>query len=316
MKKLYILIFLLTSTFLNAQIVNIPDANFKIALIEVGVDTNNDGEIQVSEAEVVVNLNVNFKNISSLEGIESFINLEVLQCYGNQLIILDMSQNINLHLLGCGNNQINNLILTQNINLRTLVCDNNQLSELDISGNVNLESLGCSFNQLNSLGLSGNSKLDYLECTDNQLNSLFLDNGNNNNMTVMISTGNENLMCIQVDDENATYPECGGFPLEGWCKDDWSSYSEDCSLSLTDLKGIYFSLYPNPATNRLYINATNPTANLKVKILNIEGKLIRTENLEIQDQTSIGVSNLKSGLYLLNIEDENGNKAIKKFLKE
>ncbi|CAM3331482.1 hypothetical protein AEQU2_01018 [Aequorivita lipolytica] len=66
----------------------------------------------------------------------------------------------------------------------------------------------------------------------------------------------------------------------------------------------------------MYINATNPTANLKVKILNIEGKLIRTENLEIQDQTSIDVSNLKSGIYFLNIEDETGNVEVKKFIKE
>ncbi|WP_235003990.1 T9SS type A sorting domain-containing protein [Aequorivita lipolytica] len=77
-----------------------------------------------------------------------------------------------------------------------------------------------------------------------------------------------------------------------------------------------FSIHPNPVKNRLYINATNPTANLKVKILNIEGKLIRTENLEIQDQTSIDVSNLKSGIYFLNIEDETGNVEVKKFIKE
>lgn len=66
MKNIYTFLFLLSCTFLNAQIVNIPDANFKNALIDEGVDTNNDGEIQVSEAEVVLNLNVSFKDILSM----------------------------------------------------------------------------------------------------------------------------------------------------------------------------------------------------------------------------------------------------------
>lgn len=315
MKKLYTIVFLLTASFLNAQIVNIPDANFKNALIENGIDTNNDGEIQVSEAEVVVNLNINFKEISSMEGIQSFINLEVLQCYGNQLSSLDMSENTSLYLLACGNNQLNNLILTQNINLRTLVCDNNQLSELDVSENVNLESLACSDNQLSSLDLSQNISLEQLYCSNNQLNSLYIDNGNNQNMTVMISTGNVNLTCIQIDNENASYPECEGFPLEGWCKDDWSSYSEDCNLGLIDLKSANFSLYPNPVKEKLFLSITNTTTNLKIKIFNIEGKLLIIENVAFKNRVSLDVSQLSRGIYFLNIEDENGNTAIKKFVK-
>lgn len=306
----------MVATSLNAQIVNIPDVNFKNALIEIGIDTNNDGEIQEGEAEVVVNLNINFKEISSLEGIQSFINLEVLQCYGNQLSYLDMSGNISLYLLGCANNQINSLNITQNINLRTLICDNNQLSELNVSENINLELLGSSLNQLSNLDLSENSNLVYLECSNNQLNSLFINNGNNYNMMVMISTGNVNLMCIQVDDENALYPECGGFPLEGWCKDDWSSYSEDCNLGITDLENIHLNLYPNPAKNELYITTKRPEGSLTTKIFNIEGKLLNTHIIDFKGQTSIDVSSLKSGIYFLNIEDENRNNEVKKFVKE
>ena len=75
----------------NAQIVNIPDANFKNALVntlcvdtdnnnvgDADVDTNNDGEIQVSEALAVIALDVFSNNISDLTGIESFANLQWL----------------------------------------------------------------------------------------------------------------------------------------------------------------------------------------------------------------------------------------------
>src|SRR5690554_1427032 len=106
MRNLYILLFLLFSTALHSQIVDIPDINFKNALIEEGVDTNNDGEIQISEAEAVVLLNVNGRNISSLEGIGSFVNIEELHCSSNQLTTLDMSLNINLQKLTCIYNQL------------------------------------------------------------------------------------------------------------------------------------------------------------------------------------------------------------------
>ncbi len=87
-------------------------------------------------------------------------------------------------------------------------------------------------------------------------------------------------------------------------------------LSVSDFSKNKFQLHPNPAKNELFLNSKNPTGNLKLKIFNIEGKLLSTQTVAIQDQTSIDVSNLSSGMYFLNIEDENGNKAIKRFLKE
>jgi hypothetical protein len=77
-----------------------------------------------------------------------------------------------------------------------------------------------------------------------------------------------------------------------------------------------FSIHPNPAKSELFITAQNTAGNLKVKIFNIEGKLLSTQTLEIANQTSIDVSQLMSGIYFLKIEDENGNTAVKKFIKE
>jgi hypothetical protein len=132
----------------------------------------------------------------------------------------------------------------------------------------------------------------------------------------MNSIGNINLTCIQVDDENAVYPECGGFPVVGWCKDEWSSYSENCELGLTALENFNFELHPNPATEKLYINSANTTTNLKIQILNIEGKLLSTQKFESTSQTSIDISQLNGGLYFLTIEDQNGNTTAKKFIKQ
>ncbi len=90
----------------------------------------------------------------------------------------------------------------------------------------------------------------------------------------------------------------------------------NAALSIQDNTFSQFTLFPNPAKNELFLNSKNTTGNLKLKIFNIEGKLLSTQTVAIQDQTSIDVSNLSSGMYFLNIEDENGSKAIKRFLKE
>jgi hypothetical protein len=54
----------------QAQVVNIPDANFKARLLAISfLDANNDGSIQVSEAQKVKTLDVSYKEIQDLTGI-------------------------------------------------------------------------------------------------------------------------------------------------------------------------------------------------------------------------------------------------------
>ena len=83
MKKLYILFFLTIGFLANAQIINFPDANLKAKLLSanssnsiaqdllgnyIRIDTNLDGNIQLSEALNVSYLDISFSNIYSLEG--------------------------------------------------------------------------------------------------------------------------------------------------------------------------------------------------------------------------------------------------------
>jgi hypothetical protein len=86
-------------------------------------------------------------------------------------------------------------------------------------------------------------------------------------------------------------------------------------LSISDYQKNKFQLYPNPAKDKLFISAANPARNIKVKIFNTAGKLLSIQKLELENQSSINVSYLKSGIYFLNIEDENGNTEVKKFVK-
>ncbi|MEX6625332.1 T9SS type A sorting domain-containing protein [Tenacibaculum salmonis] len=160
--KLWILSgILFLSQLVNAQIVNIPDVNFKNALLtgpNSGIDTNNDGQIQVTEATAYTSpIDVSSKNIDDLTGIEAFVNIPILACGGNNLTTLN---------------------LTQNINLERLFCMNNQLKKL---------------------ALSNNTKLTLLYAYNNNLNTLNVANSNNNNMNIFHVINNPDLKCIQVD---------------------------------------------------------------------------------------------------------------------
>lgn len=129
MKKFYIFLLLLISTYANSQIVNIPDANFKEMLLipSAGIDTNNDGEIQVSEAEAADEIFVFENNIVSMEGLQYFINITKLVCDKNQIEILDVSQNTKLESLFCNYNHITTLDFSQNPNLLFLWVSNNPI---------------------------------------------------------------------------------------------------------------------------------------------------------------------------------------------
>ena len=82
--------------------IDIPDQTFLTALIDERVDANGDGSISYEEAGCINLINVEYRDISNLTGIEAFINPDTLICEGNQLANLDISYNsaLNFILLG------------------------------------------------------------------------------------------------------------------------------------------------------------------------------------------------------------------------
>lgn len=148
MKKFLLPFYIMFTTICTqAQLVTIPDTNFLKALIAKGVDTNKDGEIQESEAQVVMALNVGSSNIKDLTGIEAFIALKELYCTFNQLTSLDLSKNINLTSFDCGSNyKLISLDVSKNINLTYLGCQWNAFVSLDVRNNTALTSLSAKYN--------------------------------------------------------------------------------------------------------------------------------------------------------------------------
>jgi hypothetical protein len=174
MKTILLINTLIFAININAQIVNIPDAIFKTYLVGHPLNSNNDSEIQVSEASVFIGpMEIGSFNISNLTGIEAFTALTRLQCTGTQITSLDLSQNTALTELVCSdNNMLTSLDVSQNTALTKLSCNDIQLTSLDLSQNTALNELSCYNNPLTSLDVSHNTALTYLACSVNQLTSL------------------------------------------------------------------------------------------------------------------------------------------------
>jgi hypothetical protein len=248
-----------------AQNVNIPDANFKNALLNHNpvVDTDNDGEISIVEAQAYTSfLNFYNANISDLTGIEEFINLQALHCQINQLTSLDVSKNVALRQLNCWANKITSIDLSSNKALRELNCHNNQLLELDLSSNTDLEVLLCDYNKLRSLNLA---------------------NGNNNKIQSLNAYSNPNLTCIQVDDvaySNSNWVNgTSVLPHEDTFRyDERVVFSEDCSATNILQKEVndMISIYPNPAQSELNIEVN---AAINIIIVNALGEIMATQQL-------------------------------------
>ncbi len=156
----------------SAQNVNIPDINFKNALINYSVDTNYDGEISYAEAEAICYLFVFENSITNLTGIEAFVNLDTLEIANTQATILDVSACTALKFLACAGNLFTSLNISGCTSLIFLNCEGNQLDSLDVSNNTSLSHLECHNNKLVCLNTSGNSDLYYLDCGLNYLSSL------------------------------------------------------------------------------------------------------------------------------------------------
>ncbi len=211
MKNIIVVLSLLISGIMTGQIVNIPDANFKTALLAIA-DTNNDGEIQVSEAEALQIMDVQSQNIASMEGIQSFINLTSLNCIANDINELDLTQNVSLIDLRCGSNDLTELDLSQNVNLVNFDCGGTLISNFDFTHNLNLVSIYIYFNNLvTSLDVSLNQALEELNYSNGVLTSLITQNPNlrslvctSNQLETIDISQNPNLEYLVLSDNSLT----------------------------------------------------------------------------------------------------------------
>ena len=153
---------------------NFPDDNFREYLLNQ--DYGQDGVLTETEIMFIDDMDVYDMEISSLQGIEYFTALTVLDCEDNELTTLDISKNTALVKLYCSMNYLTSLDITNNVALKCLSCYDNELTSLDVSKNTALTFLDCEENMITALDVSMCTELESLTCGYNELTQLDISN--------------------------------------------------------------------------------------------------------------------------------------------
>ena len=148
-----------------------PDENFRAYILKK-IDKDGDGYLSETEIAETTSITCADRSISSLKGIEYFVNVQLIDCSGYNLTQLDVSKNTALEDLLCSENNLTQLDVSENTALEVLYCSENNLTQLDVSKNTALEYLDCSENNLTQLDVSKNTALEYLDCSENNLTQL------------------------------------------------------------------------------------------------------------------------------------------------
>lgn len=153
-------------------LVNIPDANFRNVLIQTqelsGCFIDNKLNIDCSGINNLIHLNISFKQISNLEGVQYLHAVKYLDCHTNQLTNLPQLPN-SVKSVSCWGNQLTSLAQLPAA-LESLNCSGNKLTSLPVLPNT-LRTLSCDSNQLAVLPQLPDS-LRSLNCNTNILTSL------------------------------------------------------------------------------------------------------------------------------------------------
>ena len=73
------------------------------------------------------------------------------------------------------------------------------------------------------------------------------------------------------------------------------------------------SVYPNPATENLFVELDSKIKTVQINISDLSGKSII--NTKLSNQNNIDISGLQLGMYMLNVSTENGSETVK-FIKQ
>lgn len=167
-----------------AQNIVFADSNFKNLLATAGtttnqiakntagnyivIDTNADGEISLTEALPVAELEISNGGINSVEGIRSFAGLQRITVQSNLISVLDLHDMPLLKYVTFAGNTLSTLNVSGATGLlECFVSDSFHLTTADFSTNLNLQKVGFNYTTLTSLNLVNHNFLQTVSLLSN-----------------------------------------------------------------------------------------------------------------------------------------------------
>lgn len=289
----------------NNNLVSI-DVSSNARLEKLNTFKNNLGYIDLTNNRNLTYLAVADNNLTELD-LYNNKQLQTLYCQDNQLNTLVLSNTPELKIVNCEYNNIVSLELQNDAKLEMLNASNNNIKNLDLSTNVALTQVNVMYNAITELDLSANSALNAILVGYNNLTSLNIRNGNNDNIQIFRSEGNEGLECITAD--NSIAESNAENAMGRWNKDYNTGFSANCkALQKNNIVAKSFSFFIGQ-DKTLTVNSTQKAS---LQILNLQGVAVISESLE-EGLNAISLTNALSDVYVLQINSEYGTYT-KKFI--
>jgi Leucine-rich repeat (LRR) protein len=151
-----------------SQEIKFKDESLKSTLIEMGYDYSKNGEIEISEIDTILNLNISKRNIKQLDDLLHFKKLKILNAMTNQISDLDVfSDNATIEDIYIGDNRLGKRLKLKGLkNLKGLYAFRNGLEEIDLTGTENIQSLYLQGNFFKTLDFKNLPKLRSLQLSE------------------------------------------------------------------------------------------------------------------------------------------------------
>jgi len=90
--------------------------------------------------------------------------------------------------------------------------------------------------------------------------------------------------------------------------------TRDATASVDDFTNNFdVTVYPNPSSDFVTIQSnSNESSDMKIELYDMTGKSIYTTQDTLKDTVTLDITSLTSGVYLINITDQNNNSSITK----
>ncbi len=245
--------------------------------------------------------------------------------------------NVDIFICRKNGTKITGLDVSHNTGLTELQCDDNNISSLDLTGLTALKWLYCYYNNLSSLNLTGLTALKWLYCYENNLSSIITSgcislreiycDGNKLSACGLDSLFHQLPRRAEYDKgriEHSYSTDGTSNPGSLSCRDtiatnrNWMVTDDGTPIANTTYACPYFTVgieevitdnisakvYPNPVSNDLNIECGERIESLDIYDA-LGRKVISKENTP--KSTTIDVSNLDNGIYILKLRTAKGS---------
>lgn len=154
-----------------AQKINFKDPNFEKGVLE-NFDLNKNGSLEKLEADMVTNLFLVQKGITSADDALFFTNAKMIVLDDNAIPNVSVTGLPNLELFSCTGCKISSFKAEGLKNLASLYLDNNLLENISLKGTPRIDQLTLSLNQLKTIDITSLKNLRKLNIEHNKIQKL------------------------------------------------------------------------------------------------------------------------------------------------